>query len=324
MILPLITVIIPVYNADKYLARCLDSVLAQTYSNIDVLVVNDGSTDGSAGICGEYEKKDMRVRVIHKDNGGSAEARNVALDNTRGEYIAWVDADDFVHPTFLEALYGLCITFNAEISMCRYDVVYDSTLPEVPGPSHEPDCLMDFAEYGAFLYSPREIEMVVLWNKLYKSGLWEGIRFPVGKHIDDGCITWKLVYNAEGISVSTKPLYYYFISPQSVMRGTGSSIRQMDGIEMMEERMDFLDSNGFAFLAFRTELSILLSILAVRAGLNSEEIKRHKKYLTKCYAKHLGIIRRRPELSSKTCIKLTAYQLCPLLFRFTTKNKELF
>ena len=121
---PLISVIVPVYNVEKYIAACVDSILAQTYTNLEILLVDDGSTDSSGALCDEYARRDVRVRVIHQENGGLSDARNTGMQSAQGTYFAFVDSDDFIAGDYIAYLYGMIEKHHAQIAVCGYQKVY--------------------------------------------------------------------------------------------------------------------------------------------------------------------------------------------------------
>ena len=123
----LVSIIVPVYNVEKYLERCLDSLINQTLKDIEIILVDDGSTDDSGNICDKYAKKDKRIKVIHKENGGLSDARNIGLSIANGRYLQFVDSDDFIHKQMIEILYNTIINNNADISICDFDKVYENT-----------------------------------------------------------------------------------------------------------------------------------------------------------------------------------------------------
>lgn len=307
---PLVSVLIPMYNAETYIGRCLSSVLGQTYPNIEIIVVDDGSTDSGYTICSTLAQTDSRIRLIQQQNKGSAAARNTALSHANGEYIAWVDADDFVHPNFIDHLYGLITQFNAAVSMCRYEDVDEGSIPAEPKAGIEPDCLMPFEEYCRCLYSIREIEMVALWNKLYHRSLWEGVLFPEGRFIDDDYVVWKLVYKAEEIAVSTVSLYYYFMSQQSIMRGEGSALRRADGLECLEERFAFFEEKGYADLPRLAALTLMdrMQGIILTLGKTPPE-KQMKKQLCKKYAYYTRVLSAKPYIGKKEKLKMLMFSI---------------
>ena len=201
---PLISVIMPVYNTRAYLEKSLDSVLGQTWRALELIVVDDGSTDGSGELCDEYARRDPRVRVIHQENGGVSRARNRGLDAARGAYIAWLDSDDYMKPEMLERLMRALTEHGKQIAMCNYINVKEGEAPEER--YHMP--------YEEKVY-PRQ-DMVglvlgigftpVLWANLMARELYEGVRFPEGKLFEDVRNTYKLQERADGAVFVAEPL----------------------------------------------------------------------------------------------------------------------
>ncbi len=189
---PLISVLVPVYNAKDRLLACINSIRAQTWQNLEILLVDDGSTDGGGTICDDLAAADARIRVVHQENQGTWAARNLALELAKGDYISWVDDDDMVFPVFLQSLYEQMQQQDTKIAMCRFEDGVETSLPLQPKDAVEADCVMDFGQYANALQGIRELEMIALWNKLYKRELWEGVRFVTGSFVDDGYVVWKM------------------------------------------------------------------------------------------------------------------------------------
>lgn len=246
----LISVIMPIYKVEPYLRRAVDSVLNQTYKNIQVILVNDGSPDDCSLICDEYARKDSRVMVIHKENGGLSDARNAGLLEVKGEYVAFVDSDDYLTADFLEILYQACITTNSDISICQYKEVsgeelessyqYFSDIPEKNITAYNrKELLCNLYDY----YHKDSTYFVVAWNKLYKKSLWDGITYPLGRIHEDEATTYKIFDRAEkGIYISV-PLYGYFQAPGSITR-TQFSLKRLDWMTAMKERIEFFEERG--------------------------------------------------------------------------------
>ena len=204
----LISVIVPVYKVEKYLPRCVDSIINQTYKNLEIILVDDGSPDNCGKICDEYAKKDSRIKVIHKENGGQASARNMALDIAKGEYIGFVDSDDYIKDDMYEELYFRLKNSKSDIACCgRFNVFEDNTENEQFTLS-EP-LVMD---------GETAIRRTLMWDamdsspcdKLYKRSIFESIRYPAGKINEDTAIAFKLIEKADKIIHIGKPKYYYF------------------------------------------------------------------------------------------------------------------
>ena len=208
---PLITVIVPVYNVEAYLAECLDSILAQTHRNLEILLVDDGSPDRCPQICDEYAQKDSRIRVIHKPNGGLSDARNAALEVATGEYIGFVDSDDWIAPDMMEYLLQGLIGCRASISCCEPTNVYTYRMEYKNIPT---DQVVTAETALNELFFDRMENYA--WNKLYKAELWKDVRFPVGKNFEDILTIYKTFERADRIALLREPKYFYRIRPDSI------------------------------------------------------------------------------------------------------------
>lgn len=237
MNLPLISVILPIYNVENELPRCLDSICAQTYTNFEAVLVDDGSPDGCGAICDRYAEKDPRFKVIHRENGGVSAARNTGVDNASGELISFIDPDDYVEPDFLEFLYDLMTQNNADISACGALEIYksgktslqweDQTLYVMD--SREALCRMC---YNQGFY-------ITLWDKLYKKEVFRGVRFPEGKLFEDTGTAYKLVDNANTVAVSCVPKYYYVLKDNSITT-SHFKMSKLDYVEMADNMAEYI------------------------------------------------------------------------------------
>ena len=227
---PLISVIIPIYNVEPYLRRCLDSVVGQTYRNLEIICVDDGSPDGCGVICEEYAAKDDRIRVIHKENGGLSSARNAGIDIARGKYISFIDSDDSVAPDMIEYLYCLLKKYEADISICLHYIVrgerrwksYDLVEEEAVGSK---ECLK------RLLYNDGVDTSA--WAKLYKKEIFEEIRFPEGKLFEDAGTMYRTFLAAERIALGTEAKYFYMLRENSTV-STAFNRRKFDMLEMTD------------------------------------------------------------------------------------------
>lgn len=217
----LISVIVPVYNVENYLHECLGSILSQTYQNLDIILVNDGSTDRSGQICDDYAAKDSRIRVIHQENGGLSKARNVGIAAARGAYLTLVDSDDGIHEPFIETLYDQLIAHQADMAISNY-YKYDERdgkfyfhnlnqddLVEVLTPQ---ECL----DYQCHVKPYPGFAMVTAWGKLYKKSLFDYISFPVGKLMEDEMTTHKLYLASRRIVFVNQNHYLYRVRSGSI------------------------------------------------------------------------------------------------------------
>ena len=210
----LITVVIPVYNVEKYLNRCIESVINQTYKNLEIILVDDGATDNCPSICDEYAKKDSRIKVIHKKNGGLSDARNVAIDVAKGAYIGFVDSDDYIALDMFEKLYNAINEYEADISVCLHYVEKGKALSiEVP-PMDEVK-VMGRDEAEKLLLEDKFVKNYA-WDKLYKATLFEGVRYPVGRNYEDIATTYLLFEKADKVCRIPEYLYSYQMRDDSI------------------------------------------------------------------------------------------------------------
>ena len=235
----LISIIIPVYKVEKYLEKCIQSVINQTYENLQIILVDDGSPDNCGKICDEYAKKDHRIEVIHKSNGGLSDARNKGLEIAKGEYIGFVDSDDYIEADMYEVLYNLLKQYNADVSICNFYTV-----------SQEKIAIKN-ADNGIKEYNRIEILKEILldnniqsyaWNKLYKRELFGEIKYPVGKKYEDIGTTFYLLEKCNKVVVTGKPEYYYINRQDSIVNNvTETTIT--DYIELIMQRYDYIEEN---------------------------------------------------------------------------------
>lgn len=235
---PLISVIIPVYNVEKYLKRCLDSVLKQTYKNTEIILIDDGSQDNSSNICDEYLNKDSRIRVFHKDNGGLSSARNYGIDHSKGQYIMFVDSDDYLDLHCIEFLYDLISKGNCLLSICSLYVVYERTGYKRDCGTHRIVKLKSEDAISKLCYHD-EVDTCA-YAKLYNKKLFDTIRYPEGKIFEDIGTTYKLFALSGEIMCGFFPLYYYVKRPGSIVT-SAFSLRKLDFIEMTDQMADFVE-----------------------------------------------------------------------------------
>lgn len=237
---PKISVIVPVYNAVKYLPRCIESILAQTCRDIELLLIDDGSSDGSGAVCDEYAMRDGRVRVIHKENGGVSAARNDGIGAARGEYLAFCDNDDFCAEGMLERLLWMCTAYDCGIAQCLCE---RGSADSLPMPLPQDVKVFTSRELLETFYANGTI---YIWDKLYRCEVWNEIRFPVGSYTgEDLMIIHHLLWNAGRIAVTREKLYYHYRNPGSVMN-RGFDVRWVTGA--LEDRLDFARREGLTRL----------------------------------------------------------------------------
>ena len=234
--MPKVSIIVPVYNVENYLRRCVDSILNQTFSDFELILVDDGSPDNCGVVCDEYEKKDKRIKVIHKENGGLSDARNAGIDIARGEYLGFVDSDDWIHPQMFEILYNGIVENNVKMSVCGYEET------DVQKGFEDISEVKYNVKNGLDFFVEKNLIAVVAWNKLYHKSLFEEIRYPIGKIHEDEFITYKLLYKAGNIAYCENQLYCYFINLNGITK-SNKNLKRIDQLLAFEERRDYFKKN---------------------------------------------------------------------------------
>jgi len=238
----MISVIIPVYKVEECLNRCVDSILNQTYKNIEIILVDDGSPDKCGKICDRYAAKDNRIQVLHKENGGLSSARNAGIEIANGEYYTFLDSDDWVDNRYIEKLYTLIKETESDISVCNFEKVYseDTKLENSKIEIYEFTNIEALEQLTGRFY----IQLVTAWGKLYHRSLFKDIRYPVCKIHEDEYIAHHLYYKANKIVMTTEKLLYYWQREDSIT-GIGFNLRnKIYAGRAFKERAEFLDKLG--------------------------------------------------------------------------------
>ena len=224
----LISVIVPVYNVEKYIRRCLDSIVNQTYSNLEIILIDDGSKDASGKICDEYAKKDNRITVIHKKNGGLSDTRNVGINAAKGKYITFVDSDDIICCDYIEHLYYLLKKYNCKMSISGLEIV--------PSKNKKNDKYIEekIEKTEALRRLLVDDISVSSCSKLYEISLFKDVHFPKGKLYEDNGTTYKLIEKCDSIGYSNKKIYKYYRNSNSITNKKFDN-RKLDLIELTDE-----------------------------------------------------------------------------------------
>ena len=237
---PLISVIVPIYNVEKYLARCVDSIVNQTYKNLEIILVDDGSPDRCPQMCDDYAKKDSRIKVVHKKNGGLSDARNAGMAVATGEYISFIDSDDYVSDDFFECLLDAMNKENSDIAECSVVKFYeDNRFDEFSDDLSVKT--YDTQDAMSALIAENPFHQHV-WNKLYKTELVKDIPYAVGKLNEDEFWTYRVFGRANKVARLNKTMYYYFQRSSSIM-GVGYNIRRLDALEGKANRQKYIENN---------------------------------------------------------------------------------
>ena len=257
----LVSIVVPVHNVAEYVGECLESLRTQTYRNIEVVVVDDGSSDDSGAICDATGATDPRFKVVHQVNAGLSAARNAGIEMAKGEWIAFVDSDDTVSPCFVEAL----LIPGADISQCMFTCDSDELVA-----SSDLRCAAFKARTGREASLALQLDSTgaatVAWNKLYRASLFEGVRFPVGRQHEDEFVTYRLLWRAGSVAVCDVPFYFYRQRSGSIM-DSGVTVKTPDAFEALEKRIAFYRAEGDEELACLSE-----AVLCNRIGSSLEDL----------------------------------------------------
>lgn len=233
----LISIIVPIYNVENYLDRCLDSIVNQTYTNLEIILVDDGSTDNSKLMCDDYKNKDHRIVVIHKKNGGLSSARNVGIDIAHGNYIMFVDSDDFIDIKMVENMLKILKETNSDISICNRFYYYENGDKKLRYKNNNIQIIMNSEQAIYEMNNYRNFDMSA-WCKLYKIELFNDIRFPNGKISEDFYIMYLLFDKAKKIVYNSNPYYYYFQRNGSI---TKTASLKYDFVNAAYEQMKYVE-----------------------------------------------------------------------------------
>ena len=250
--MPLISVIVPIYNVEKYLDRCVDSIINQTYKSLEIILVDDGSPDNCPQMCDDYAKKDSKIKVVHKENGGLSDARNVGMKVATGEYVSFIDSDDYISLDFYETLLQTMIDNDSDIVECSVVKFYenekfDEYSDDLKVTNYETVDALD----GLISENPFKQHV---WNKLYKSSVALDIPYAVGKLNEDEFWTYQIFGKAKKVTRINKTMYYYFQRGSSIM-GNGYNIRRLDALEGKMNRQAYIEKN-FPTLATKAKVDL--------------------------------------------------------------------
>jgi len=246
---PLISVIIPIYKAEKYIEKCVRCVMGQTYKNLEIILVEDGSPDGSGAICDTLAAEDARIRVIHKENGGAATARNAGLDIMNGEYVAFVDADDYMEDCYIETLYYTLTEKKAQVSICGFHTIDENGNPVTIDNLHAKTGAETANEKQPIkVFSGNDIilqdlqghwEHVAPWGKLYQADLFEGVRYPSWPAFEDEHVFIQVFDKVDVAAAGEEELYYYVQHAGSLMNTAYNEKRHSTILKMWRERIAY-------------------------------------------------------------------------------------
>ena len=290
--MPAISVIVPVYKVEKYIHRCVDSILGQTFTDFELILVDDGSPDSCGAICDEYAVKDDRVIVIHQKNGGLSAARNAGIDwifaNSDSDWMAFVDSDDWVHPQYLELLHRACLENGTALAVCQHATTKECSVEY----SHYPDYPAERMHiHDFFIIDGKSVSWVNAWGKLYSKQTFSHLRYPVGLLFEDlHALPSILRTNSMGTTIYA-PLYYYYLSPGSIMRSAWYP-QKWDEIAGYEKLLRYLNGIKQEEMYQNTVLRFLHALVSQIHALTETRNRAYNGYLRKMRRKMRWILLR--------------------------------
>ena len=268
---PTLTVIVPCYNVEAYLNRCVDSILAQSYKNLDILIIDDGSTDGTPALCDRFVAADRRIRVVHQKNKGLSVTRKVGIEATKSEYVTFVDADDWIHPQMYENMMGGLVRENADIAQCG---VCDVSFDEQEEHRYQDYINGEYKKYGHkesfFLLMEEKEWRSYFWNKIYRTRLFQNVTFPIGRGLDeDTSVMHQLFHNAR-LTIYFRDEYYFYFHRKDSITGAcdlDSYLKKIyDRLSARLERYEFVAQHQeYAdVMPYLKSITLSMSIAALR------------------------------------------------------------
>lgn len=309
-----VSVIVPVYNVQEYLRQCLDSILVQTFSDIEVIIVDDGSTDQSREICDEYAQKDNRITVIHKKNGGLSDARNAGLDVASSEYISFIDSDDWIHPLFFEKLLAQQERTDADIVACTIHFFSDDHKIDEVWPRIEQDYVYQRKEFiENFFPDVKRVIMPSVCNKIFKRSIFSSVRFPLGKKYEDAYVQLDIYNNAHKIVVMNTTLYEYRKRNGSIT-DTISDKSYLDQLEFSIRHFKYFVANGLNrqadYALAQVVKNYLIAFFAQKY--NSSECKEEFRLYSKVYYRYFFRIMKNTQICRLQKIIIIISKIHPL------------
>lgn len=303
---PLVSVIVPIYKVEQYLKRCIDSIIAQTYKNIEIILVDDGSPDNCGAICDEYALNNGRIKVVHKPNGGLSDARNKGIEVSKGDYICFVDSDDYVEKDYIEKMLSAAELSNADLVISNFKYVYEDGTIKKYEFEHEFKSYSSEESMEILVSNNMSIPLVVAWSKLYAKKLFSEYRFKKGLIHEDEEICHKIINSSNKIVIIDDVLYNYVQRTGSIMNEIKLS-KDLVVCDILKDRYEFLVENGYnkiicenAFLNYYASVNkfIYLSKKHKNRKINADLSFEMKKILNSKSYKNIKLLKR-----AKLCIK---------------------
>lgn len=309
-----ISVIVPVYNVEKYLEKCVDSILGQTYKNIEVILVDDASPDRCPQICDQYAERDKRVRVIHREkNGGLSVARNTGIGVAKGKWISFVDSDDWISSDMLYSLHRMAIRYNAQIVICDFFRVYEDGRDTGESFGKFKNGIFSYRDIVCKFAGDENIWYTVMFGKLFDRRLFKNIQFPENKINEDVFVTLKLFKQCNRVCAVSHKLYYYVSRNNSIMHRY--TIQALDGVEAVYNIFNDFYREKWLDLLPGVEKLLFARLTTVYRGLSGKDRKQTRvKEMLQCSKECVEILRKEKRLSFPSRIRTGLFYLFPAAF----------
>ena len=324
---PIISIIVPVYNVESYLERCIESILNQSFKEFELILVNDGSTDGCKDICNEYKTKDKRIKVIHKENGGLSSARNAGLDIARGKYIGFVDSDDFINKDMYKILFDTIQANNSDMVICDYYKVNEDDINKFRNLKCNCENIkiknLNNLESIDNLFLTGE-KFIFAWNKLYKRELFNDLRYEKGRIYEDEYLAHRILYKCNKVSIIEAKIYYY-VQRKGSLINSPFTVRRFDKVYAIKDRVDFLREKKLTNLEDKAEKTFIdyfvwnYFVAYQRLENIESELKILKKMFNRVFFKSLD----NKFISLKEKLTLVLLYLSSKLYNKLILNREL-
>lgn len=319
----LVSVIIPIYNVEEYLPDCIQSVLKQSYRNLEIILIDDGSTDKSGLICDEFAQQDNRVIVIHQENCGISQVRNRGVKEARGNYLFWVDSDDYVAENIIEKLYYNLVQQDVDMSICNYTQGSEREHQFENDKETEKFEVFDSKKGLELIYKNPHYSFIMAasWAKLIKKSLYEGLEYPDGKIFEDIYMSHKLISKCKKIAYTNKTMYYYYQWPESIL-GKKLYIEKLDYLGAFEERIHFFQKLGLSELGEKARIQYLHALMweysRAKDILHDTRMVKHVK---KEYRKFYTFGTENKNVRHETKVYMLCFYISPFLLDFMNKIK---
>lgn len=315
-----ISIIVPVYNVENYLKKCVESILSQTFTDFELLLVDDGSTDSSGEMCDELKRLDERIKVIHKENGGLSSARNAGIDVAKGKYLTFVDSDDYIDTHMLEVLYKNMVQEDADLSIVGVTSVYSGQEPEIT-PSEKYVVTQKEATKMILIGKQASVYAVA---KLYKRNIFDDLRYPVGKAYEDVYVIMDVLNQCKKVVVDTAS-YYFYVHREGSITASKFNIRDLESIDSWEQAWHTIQEimPEYSDLAFKRVCAANFYVLDKMMKSDSEsEYPEMTKRIVGFLKENQKFIYANPYFTKNRKLSLTFLRIHPMLYKVFPKMQQ--